>query len=332
MSLQTSLNASKGLPYWRQAQEEYDPKDEIVSNPFVDDAAEVDEDDEEDDEEEEEDRETGLLSHQTQLMYTSRSAPVERVGQLLEMKASSSDQRLATVVYTTARRRLEELSNLKPGHHKLYALTDTDITNLILDVFIAGQPSMDDTSSNSSNGSNDDDDRQWDLYRDGSRVHDVIENVNATRALRPAMNLQPYNISIAMAAMPESEQLIVDSIMDVMNDLFTYSSGDEDDEDGEDEDEYDDDAGETVVESIVGHRAHKGRQEYLVRWSGFDSSHDEWLSRDQLADAPLVLEEYHKMLKVEEGDEARNNPPDAAKHARLRRRRHIVDTSSEDET
>lgn len=51
------------------------------------------------------------------------------------------------------------------------------------------------------------------------------------------------------------------------------------------------------VEAILDHAAsgtNLANRKYLVRWEGFDSEHDEWLSESALSSAPLLLQNYKK--------------------------------------
>ena len=47
------------------------------------------------------------------------------------------------------------------------------------------------------------------------------------------------------------------------------------------------------VEQILSHKDHHGHaREYLVRWSGHDSSEDLWLTESDLQNTPAVLHHY----------------------------------------
>lgn len=54
----------------------------------------------------------------------------------------------------------------------------------------------------------------------------------------------------------------------------------------------DEDVQEYVVEAIMEHFIDKGRAYYLVKWEGYQDSHD-WLSEEDLQGAPELLAEYH---------------------------------------
>ena len=49
---------------------------------------------------------------------------------------------------------------------------------------------------------------------------------------------------------------------------------------------------EWAVEAILRHRRKGGQLEYLVRFEGYDSSQDQWLKEEDLANAAQVLRSY----------------------------------------
>lgn len=53
---------------------------------------------------------------------------------------------------------------------------------------------------------------------------------------------------------------------------------------------------EYEVEKIIGHKYNKGKKSivYLVRWAGFDPSHDTWLTPRDLRNAPDLLQDYRR--------------------------------------
>ena len=55
----------------------------------------------------------------------------------------------------------------------------------------------------------------------------------------------------------------------------------------EDEEEYE-------VEAILNSRYFRRKLQYLVRWRGYDESHDEWIAADQLEHAPIAVREFHQ--------------------------------------
>jgi hypothetical protein len=53
----------------------------------------------------------------------------------------------------------------------------------------------------------------------------------------------------------------------------------------------------------------KGEKEYLVKWQGFTTSHNEWLKEKDLARAPVVLERFlreQEHLKGAKGKEKKS--------------------------
>lgn len=45
-----------------------------------------------------------------------------------------------------------------------------------------------------------------------------------------------------------------------------------------------------IVEKIIDKRIRKNKAEYLLRWKGFDETHDEWIPEDQLNCFQLLFE------------------------------------------
>ncbi len=56
---------------------------------------------------------------------------------------------------------------------------------------------------------------------------------------------------------------------------------------------------EFEIDSIVGHAAKRGRMHFLVKWVGYDHSHNQYLPEEELINAPKILRNYkrrHKLL------------------------------------
>ena len=51
---------------------------------------------------------------------------------------------------------------------------------------------------------------------------------------------------------------------------------------------------EWEVEDILDSRLHRGQLEYLVKWLGFDDSENRWVTADDIAGAPELLQSFHK--------------------------------------
>lgn len=51
------------------------------------------------------------------------------------------------------------------------------------------------------------------------------------------------------------------------------------------------------VKSVIDHRKNYGKMEYLVRWKGFDESHDSWSQEGDLF-CPLILKRYKKTNNI----------------------------------
>ena len=49
------------------------------------------------------------------------------------------------------------------------------------------------------------------------------------------------------------------------------------------------------IDRVVNHREEGGETEYLVRWKGYDESHDEWKKEQDVTSA--ALDEYREQLK-----------------------------------
>lgn len=52
-------------------------------------------------------------------------------------------------------------------------------------------------------------------------------------------------------------------------------------------------SGEYEVDCLIGHKKKNGKYIFLVRWKGFSSTHDSWLSQRDLK-CPALLKEYIK--------------------------------------
>jgi hypothetical protein len=68
-----------------------------------------------------------------------------------------------------------------------------------------------------------------------------------------------------------------------------------------------DDAEEYVIEAIIDHHEHGGGTHYLVKWEGYEDSHD-WLREEDLEGAADLLEEYKQKAKAKEEEEASRKP------------------------
>ena len=345
MSVITRFGASSGVPHWRTstAKESLDDdEDTRKSSRFIEDEAQSsgdDEDDDQDDADSEGIYAGPLLStHEQLIYYSSGQNPQQRARQLLKLEPNSVDIRMANITYTNALRKLEDLAVRPQGDSALFAVTDSDLTAMILDAFItldtkvSGESDQDsdnneDMEDNEDTDKDDDDDDDEAINNLASRVFDVIENVNATRASRPKLNRAPFSLEMALAALPEYETLIADQIRQVMDSLWSYSES----EHNSSEDDNDDD--ETAdVEQIIEDRVTDGIREYLVKWEDFDDSFNTWLTVEELADYPMILRDYY--------DETRDPvPPSVAKlikqHHRKgvqERRRRTRVYSSDDES
>jgi hypothetical protein len=49
---------------------------------------------------------------------------------------------------------------------------------------------------------------------------------------------------------------------------------------------------EQEIEAIVTHRGSSSRRSYYVKWKGFPSSENEWMTEHQLGNAPDILSDY----------------------------------------
>ena len=52
---------------------------------------------------------------------------------------------------------------------------------------------------------------------------------------------------------------------------------------------------EWEVEEVIDHRTRKGVREYLVKWSGWSSSYNQWEPVEHLEGAPEALAAYHAL-------------------------------------
>ena len=60
------------------------------------------------------------------------------------------------------------------------------------------------------------------------------------------------------------------------------------------------------IDKVVNHREEGGETEYLVRWKGYDESHDEWQKEQDVTSA--ALDEYREQLsrtKIDKGEECK---------------------------
>lgn len=326
-------------PYWRtetaKEPEELDESTRKHSHRFILDGVDEDDDDEneaaaESDGEANEDEETTA-----RLTLRQHLTSVQRAKELMDLQERLSDERvvgkkrdddelLASVIFSTARQDITSLASKQPGDWQLHAITDDVLIKLILDVFVTG-PLI---NGNVSDNDDDDDDEneagdeRWDVYGVASRVSDVIEAVNATRAMRPKMGLKPFNLLDALTVLPDDQQTTAMCIQDVMENLWCAS---------EDEDEdllaSDQDSDETAdVESIVADRETNGQREYEVQWEGFDDSFNAWLTLEELADYPQLLYEYHSLF-----DEIPIEVREFIQRQRSRKRQRAVIDSDDDE-
>jgi hypothetical protein len=62
------------------------------------------------------------------------------------------------------------------------------------------------------------------------------------------------------------------------------------------EDAIEDDAEEYVVEAIIEHYREAGRTYYLVKWQGYEDSHD-WLPSEDLEGAAELVAEYNEKIR-----------------------------------
>ena len=51
---------------------------------------------------------------------------------------------------------------------------------------------------------------------------------------------------------------------------------------------------EWEVEEILDSRRHRGRLQYLVRWKGYDVSHNSWESAGNVANAKKLVDTFHR--------------------------------------
>lgn len=61
-------------------------------------------------------------------------------------------------------------------------------------------------------------------------------------------------------------------------------------------------AEEFVVESILEHYYNEGQKYYLVKWEGYEDSHD-WILEDDLAGASALVREYNERVRRQKGKE-----------------------------
>lgn len=50
---------------------------------------------------------------------------------------------------------------------------------------------------------------------------------------------------------------------------------------------------EWEVEQILDSKTYRGRLQYLVKWVGFDDTENQWLSADDVANSPRLLDDFH---------------------------------------
>lgn len=236
------------------------------------------------------------------LIYTRSPGDVARM--LLNEKNAEVKQ----TIRNAALRQLDIICNMKTPLYEIHAITDDDMSTLILKIFLTAEPDVyafyieDDFS--------DMEDLEAIMEEhditNASRISDAIERVNEVRDSRPEMNRTPYDISMALDYIPEEGESQRFTIQSIMESLFTYDS-DDSERSGDD----------VEIERIVAHEENEGQTMYLVRWKGFDSSHDEWLSIAQLASAQSIVDEY----RSEHADDFfPSQPPDDQSDKRLKRR------------
>jgi hypothetical protein len=54
---------------------------------------------------------------------------------------------------------------------------------------------------------------------------------------------------------------------------------------------------EYEVEAILNKRVRHRRSEYLVKWKGYDKSEATWQTRDDLANAQTILDEFETKVR-----------------------------------
>ena len=65
------------------------------------------------------------------------------------------------------------------------------------------------------------------------------------------------------------------------------------------------------IDKVVKHREEGGETEYLVRWKGYDESHDEWKKEQDITSA--ALDEYKEQLKRTRSDDAQKKDEECKK-------------------
>lgn len=269
--------------------------------------------------------EAQLIPYQNDILLRPAHGQVEpaaRAAALIRLWSEASDSLVASIAYVNARRALETLSAEPVESQKLFALSDNELSSLILEAFIAG------TIKAALNSDSDDADK-WE-YDVASRVHDVIETLNKTRAARPALGVAPYHLVMALSLLPDSPhgQGVRDFIDNTMRELFqdSDSNGSTADEmsdgtDAEDDEEVaaSDIESEDAVAHIVASRKRGSRDvEYLVRWTGTESGPveglDTWKTALELGDMADIVDDYMLSLRrkrrrkfsIEDGSEEEN--------------------------
>jgi hypothetical protein len=75
---------------------------------------------------------------------------------------------------------------------------------------------------------------------------------------------------------------------------------------------------EWEIEKIVDKRSSRGRVEYLVKWKGYDSHDNQWLTVSQLANARESIREFEEALRVNRLNSAVTTVSDASTMSRAR--------------
>jgi hypothetical protein len=95
---------------------------------------------------------------------------------------------------------------------------------------------------------------------------------------------------------PRSENLDTEyDNITVKSPALDHDGGHERDSESVDEDD-EEDAEEYVVEAIIEHYRDAGKKYYLVKWQGYEDSHD-WLPEEDLEGAAELVAEYNEKVR-----------------------------------